>query len=198
MKRTLCIALCSLSISSVVNAAVAYDSFGVGDSYNINVGWTVTGPSNSLGKISTAFQFTSAVTGGVGKISLALGSILGTTSYINLYSDAGDSLGTLLGSWSHTGASGTFGTNGAKIVIDAGGVPSLASGQKYWLEAEATSSDNFAWNWTNTGATANMIQGGTLFTDSDESAYRVETVPEPASLLVLGIGALLARRKRSK
>jgi hypothetical protein len=180
-----------IAFAAAAHASIAYNNFGAGDSFNTGGNW-----SDNQNQF-LAMPFTSATTGQVSLVTVALFTGANYTAHLEL-ADNGLMPGTILESW-------TFAGTGAAQSLAGNGTASLVNGANYWLEIDpAGPTDNGAWYTNSIGATGTFIYtnagnwnnfNGTL------SVFRVETnaVPEPVSMLVLGIGALgvgLRRRAR--
>ena len=184
-------------------AGIAYNNFGAGDTYDYFSGWTVSGASSGVGAQLIATQFTSADSGMLTHIVVGAGYISGTNNVsVALFSDNSNTVGSLMAAWG-VNSLGAFG--GVNPVIDlTNNSPALtlSSGTKYWVMMYPPFPDTWAaWNKNTTGAVGSMAfstnNGATYGYFSDTlTSLRVETVPEPATMAVLGLGALALRRRR--
>jgi hypothetical protein len=75
-------------------------------------------------------------------------------------------------------------------------------GVRYWIAFQSVNTYPPQWGWTNTGATSGTAQQGFPLVGvnywtplNTEMAFNLTGVPEPASLLLLGLGALVLRRR---
>lgn len=184
------IALAVLGSSFAVgHAAIAYNNFGAGDTFNAGGNWSVYMDQGLI------LPFTSAATGQLSSITVALFNNANYTATLETV-NAGLP-GTVLQTWNFAG------TNGAQT-LSAVGVTNLVNGTSYQVHIEpATSNDSGAWYYNGIGAT-----GTFYFSDATNTwhtgngalnALRVETVPEPATMAIIGLGlaALKLRRRRS-
>ena len=186
-------------------AGIAYDNFGPGDSYNPDIGWAATGTGTGV-PFQSACQFTSLESGSLKSITIAW-TFVGdhNTGVLSLFNDNSDTVGSLITAWSFSGLGGPYPGQYAPVTLPNGfpGI-TLTAGQKYWVEVSP--GDDMAigvWNINSTGAlgwrgvSSNGGATYSYFDDQDTGAMRVETVPEPASMAVLGLGALALRRRRA-
>ena len=201
--RTLRIPALALAASLAALASaqnIAYNNFGPGDSYDTNDYHAVGSHSN----FSWAMEFTSATSGPLASISFAFS---GWNSYsIALCLDTGgDGPGAQLQSWVSSGND-----NGLSYVYGNGST-SLTAGQSYWVTVEPPiDGAGYPWGdwfWSNSAYDpvdyADTIVPPNAWTPvpgARSSAFRVETVPEPASLagLALAAAAFLTRRRKER
>lgn len=197
----------TLSAGSAASGAVAYDNFGPGDSYDTGYAhYIVQATTTDFGGISLRHgqQFTSGATGDADTFKFVMGLYEGTPSVtLRLYTDSGsDTIGTQIG----TGFTGAF-TSDAITVFDISAAGwSLTSGEKYWVTAQAAVNSVITWNGNNindnSGATDAAL--GSNATSHNYSpaggpplgVFAIEVVPAPASVALLGLGGLMAVRRR--
>ncbi|MBX3117621.1 MAG: PEP-CTERM sorting domain-containing protein [Fimbriimonadaceae bacterium] len=188
------------------HAAIAFNNFGAGDSFNTGSGGTIGGSSSQVGYIIQGNGFNSLATGQISTITLGYGHVTGTNSTtFRLFGGTAGSVGSFITSWTVTN-SPAFGSGGLVVINNTDALATLNSGTDYWLIAEAASDAWQAWNNNNIGDVgphAVSNDGGATYGigNGSRNVFRVEVepVPEPASMAVLGIGALaLIRRRRSR
>ncbi|RYG24281.1 PEP-CTERM sorting domain-containing protein [bacterium] len=188
------------ALSMAALSAQAVDAFSnldpAPDSYNGLVAYDVS-PNNRQG-----FQFTAVAGGMLTGFQVAMNNLSSPARQFNfsLYEDSGsDTLGTFLFSWNQLSTGVDYNTTRSALVsIDASGSGiNIVNGAKYWVVANAELMT--FWNTANSG-TAMHLMGDTYIPNSDQGAYsvQVEAVPEPASMVALGLGAVaLLRRRRA-
>ncbi len=193
-----------LAAASLSSAQVFVNTFGSGDTYNTGIGATISGSSSAVGsEFVQGFQFTSANTGSIGQMVIAMGHVAGTPQVtMRLYADNSNTLGSQVGSdYTTTVNSGSFGVGTEVITRDVSGAGwTVTAGQNYWLMAQSANDAWLAWNWSTDGGTytrASINNGGApnYFNDTG-LAVRLEAVPEPASMIALGAGLLAVARRR--
>ncbi len=190
-------------------AGTAFSDLGNPPNYDCCVGWTVGGASSPVGLVEDANQFTAGVSGTVNQIDLGLGWVLGTNgATIQLWTSVNNLPGTELGSGTVTGLP-TFGTTSTQLVTALGNFGSITAGDQYFVVVLANSDEWAAWNLNTQGAFGLLLQntgnGWNQFFGSQLGAFDVLTgsggsVPEPASLMLLGSGflAVASRLRRKK
>ncbi len=205
MKFRLLALAAMVAVIPTANAAIAFNNFGPGDSFNTGSGGTIGGPTGPVGYLIQGEGFNSLASGQVSTITLAYGHVTGTNSAtFRLYSGTPTSFGSLMASWVVTGMPG-FGSGLTFTINNTNPAATLVMGNDYWLVAESASDAWQAWNNNNIGDTGphTISSDGTnynFFTGS-RNTFRVEVspVPEPATMAILGAGALaLAARRRRK
>lgn len=196
------VAAATFAVSIASAQLVAYNNFGPNDEYEVGSGYTISGINSPVAaKYDQGDQFTSAETGEISLIRIAMGLVTGTNQFtLNLYADNGGVLGGLLGTWVVNDEMGSFGSANPVIDIAVSG-PTLTAGDQYWLIASVLDDTWAAWNLNVTGATGPHYwnnNGVDVYSTGTAGAFAVEVVPEPATMLALGAGlaALAARRRR--
>jgi PEP-CTERM motif-containing protein len=204
------IAVIALGVATLpAMAGTAFSDLGNPPNYDCCVGWTVGGANSPVGLIEDANQFTAGVSGMVNQIDLGLGLVVGSNSAtIQLWTSVNNLPGTMLGSVNVTGLP-NFGSTSTQLVTGLGNFGSITAGQQYFVVVLAASDAWEAWNLNTQGANGLLLQnsgnGWNQFFGSQLGAFDVLTggggsVPEPASLMLLGSGflAVASRLRRKK
>jgi hypothetical protein len=205
-----------LAFHSTSYAEIIFSDFGPGNHFDTYDGRTVsTASSSAEGLYSPAMGFSSSIDADLTQLDLAIQHVddplntrpsLNTGTTISLYTNVGNALGSLLGSW-------TLGT--LPIITTDGGIATISgitdvhlnAGGSYYLLAQAAGDDWNAWMLNDIGTS-----GPTIIADN----FRIDTlgafdvigtptttaVPLPGTLplFAAGLGALglLAWRRRRK
>lgn len=115
---------------------------------------------------------------------------------LTLRADAGGTPGAPLWSTTRTDELDIYFGNLSHISNLAG--PVLQANQRYWLEAAAPQDGFTILNWysNNQGDVGPVTSSlGGVISSFDRPALRIGVIPEPASLLLIALGALLLRRR---
>jgi len=191
MKAIACgILAASLTVSAV--ADVAYSTFGPGDSYTTS-GWGIGGTDQQV----IAFQFTSAATGVLASVEFAYFTLASGTLNVELFEDSSDTKGSQMIAW------GVNPSGPVTTLYNPFPSVALTAGNKYWLQVSGVTSTGASggWNINNQSLFTSAYYWSTTgsgYTTLQTSVFRVNTVPEPASMAALGLGALALVRKRRK
>lgn len=214
--RAIFVAATAGAFVASAHAQIAYDTMDAYRTFGIGTAGFGTS-TDDIGWVANSF--TSALNGTMTTIDIAINNYSGTTSKsfnISLYTfDTGTSgMGTLLDTW--TGMSDPNSFNGTTVTnshpyvsidTEASNIH-LTAGTSYYLKVwsdwfSSSNSGTIVWNAGTSGAPntyrINHSSGSTYGPSSAvPGALRITTVPEPASMAGLAVGALaLLRRRRS-
>ena len=198
-----------------IRSALAYDAynnFGAGDTYDALTGYSIDGGAFApfTPRISGS-RFTSAATGQLAVIRIALHHVFHSPPGVNLVdirlheADGAGELGPIIASFTRSGLP-DFGTLDApETIVNSDPAVTLTAGSRYWIMvAPGDSTTQAVWNWNTTGvadrfATSTNFGLTYSYSESRVGAMRIELIPEPATLTVLGIGvAAVALRRRQR
>lgn len=200
-----------VAAASCSQAAIAFNDFDAAGGYNESQGWIV-GPAGlgEYGLLAPACQFTSAVNGMLGSITVAVGYSSGTKEVkVSLLTDASNRPGTTLESWTLTGLPPFDGNYHApQVLANMDATVTLTAGTNYWVEvAPGDSTTNAAWylnDEAQSGLFAESHDGGATYVGGIGTeltgAMEVTTTPEPFTLALCagGLGLAFARRRKPK
>lgn len=184
-------------------ATIVFSSFGPGDSAKNN-SWGF----GDLHDARIASQFTSSAAGSLDVIKLSLRTSTGTKiGKISLYEDSGNDIGALLGSFEVD-----LTTTGVKTIKNSNPSIMLLAGSKYWLEASSAIGSGVYSGWNINDQNMNgLIKFGAVNGTSQNptstykvgngalTAFSVQVVPEPSTLIVMGsmMGLGIIRRRKA-
>lgn len=200
--KTLAI-IVSAGIAAGASAQVIFDNFGAGDTYQSGSGWTISGSGSPVGTDwDQGDGFTPSQGGAVATIEIAMGLVTGPNEFsLTLYDDNAGVPGTAI--WSSgpiVGQMGSFGNMNPPIAVNVGGAANVFAGSQYWLVASSADTTWAAWNQnsiSDIGPHVNSQNGGPWnASNTTRGAFRVTLVPSPAGLALLGMGGLVAVRRR--
>jgi hypothetical protein len=206
-----CLMLSTLSMPGRTDASpiTIYSNFGPGlahDSAQANpVGFDFfTGDTDAQGA-----SFAANVDAILTSVAVALSGFSGTNAApvtVALRSDLGGLPDGILETFSIPAASlGPFGVANAPFVVTSLLHPVLTSSQRYWVTIGGTPTDAVAWNLSSVGAsdpTATSVDNGVSWQTLGltPGAFEVNgdttQVPEPATIVLLGSGAMVLVRRR--
>lgn len=190
------------SVTETVRAStIVFDNFGLGDTYDISSGRTISGSGSVVGKITQGFQFFPTSTGNLKLIETAIGLVLGSNEVsFELRKDTGANFpdltsNGLLESFNFVEQMGDFGDFNPLLVGLSVQKPRLLNSTPYWLMANAPQDSTLsAWNDNSIEDTGLNYVNGFIFPENiTRPAFRVSlaVVPEPSSILgLLTLGSL--------
>jgi hypothetical protein len=211
----LAFACCAMPASASV---VLFTDLGSGTSvYNCCTGWTISGTGGTGTSYSNAGLFTVAGSGNeaVEQIDLAVAHNAGTSAFnASIWTIVNGLPGSQVAGASWTGLNATPGFGGCCSLVTITGITgvTLTGGQDYFLffSPVSTSDDSWnVWNWNSTGLSTldlystdggvTWISNNTQPTGAFDILGSAIVIPEPGSLLLLGIGlaGIFAFRRRS-
>jgi hypothetical protein len=208
--RFLSLAVCFLSLlyaSTAIASEIIYSTFGPGQSYSQESGWpvgTLPLPFDETQRMEAAVSFIPAQNYTLDSIAVAalLDSFSSSNQFtVSLARDSGASLpGAALETYSLTGLADQLAVYTASSLLH----PQLTSGEKYWLVMSSVNLLDIYLTWLDAaqfsdadvtykyGSYADWAYGYGS-TPAFEVRGTAAAVPEPASMLLLGLGlAVLA------
>jgi hypothetical protein len=198
--------IAGIFLFSNVNAAVVYDNFGAGTSYDISAGQGVGSSADG----EYGLSFTPSASGFLSSLTVAASSVSGSGEItFTLYNNNLGEPGSVLESFNLENLP-DFGSSFTPQIIVANGTTYLDAAQSYWLIASHPNSPDIS-AWHNSTIDADTLIAYRDSTVPDWSplvhekqwALRVETseVPVPAAIWLFGSGLLglvgIARRKKA-
>ncbi len=210
-ERLACASIVLAGCAAIASADVLFSNFAANDEYDTERGWTMSYGGPLGGDIyEQAAPFT--VTGGDYYFDSAEVAVLHNWGpdivYFTLQADEGGVPGAILDSTTASGVAPPFELR-PPMVADFGGDFVLRDGETYWLALRTEETDALlAWAFNITddfGLRAWRLNKGPWEpaygdpgTDSERGVFRINAtpVPTPGTLVLLGLGAIAARRRR--
>ena len=178
---------------------VVFDNFGPEFDYEIGTGYTVSGADGRI--VNQGDAFVPSESGELAGIYIALNLQSGSnTALVMLHADNAGEPGAMLETWNISDEMGQFGQwNTPLHLISVGGVE-LVTDQTFWVVAHGVRDVVSVWNFNNIGSVgmhASQSGGGVWDVQmGKQGAFRVDIVPAPGTLALLGLGGLAAARRR--
>lgn len=217
MKKLLVFLWALILVLSAVpaRAVVIYDNFDLGDTYNQNVGLTLStgSPVGVDWDQGNAFALDSfGMDYYLDTIDLAVGLVSGLNELdVWLMTDSAGEPGTIIESFHFSDVMGSFGALNPPLTANSLLNPLLEADEQYWLIASVTGPDTWAaWNYNSTddvGLIASRADLGTWeIHEGTNGAFRVTgtsvPVSEPATIVLFGSGliglAVFSRKHRKR
>ena len=208
--KSVSLALLVVALLAAALPAQAVDTFS-----NLDPGPTIYDRNLAYGvgrNFPEGFLFTATVSGTLSGIQIPMNNPANDSRIIPfslaLYTNnSSDELGSLLGSY--TGQStGVYhqGTSSSLVSISPTISPvSISAGSQYWLVASENTLLSFTlgWNAANTGLTKHYFFDSSqpqyaINRRSDAFSVQVTPVPEPTTFVALGLGGVVAMRRRRR
>jgi hypothetical protein len=175
-------------------AYVLFSNLGPGDTYDGTQGYSVSAiGSEAAMEVAQAMPFTPTSSASLRSIELAVQLASGTNAVnVQLLNDNGNSPGSVIETYLAVDQMVPFDMTsaGSLVKVDSLINPVLTAGTQYWVAAFPGAPDNWSiWTLSNSDVrpTAESLDGGvtwTVFPSSPVAAFRVNAVPEPASLTI--------------
>ncbi len=146
----------AVSMVSAQTGVVVFNSFGPGDSYVVDAGNLVSGPTSPYGSYTIGLRFTPAGTTQLSRVDVAIALYSGTNAatFQLVAADGTDGMpGTLLESWQLIDQMGPLHVQNPIITVASVSHPTLQDGVSYWLVARADTDTVAAWNYNPEGVT---------------------------------------------
>jgi PEP-CTERM motif len=183
------------AVPAASQADEIFSNVGPGDSYQGSAGVAIAGTASTFSAYqAVAYSFTSPNAATVGEIEIALQNNGGTNAaVVSLWTDAGGVPGTELGDWAVSNQPAFGSTSSALTTVGGIAGVTLAAGSSYFLAVAPGDSDTYdVWNY-NYLATVGPVayDRGSGFApggNAEVGAFEVLSVPEPASMALLGVG----------
>ena len=188
----------------------AFNTMGPNDVFSAGWALVISNGVAGHGDQSIAAQFTAATSGTVAKLFVPATFTEGTGMLkVSLHEDDSDLVGKEIESWTV----GIDGPTPRLYALDGEGEVSIESDKLYWLELRALPGSVVAWNLSDDPGRGSPWQklglvhgeGGDPFTIDTllpgfrlETAPKIQTVPEPATLAALGLGLAALRRRKAE
>lgn len=213
MRSALSMAMVIMAAGTCAQADIAYNNFGAGNGgfdYNWGIGWTVAGPNNGSGQfgVEQAQAFTAGASGELTDIWVPIWRVPFSSPAdevtVHIATHSGDAPPTttdILESWTLNSFESWSDWSMPHQLTSAGGID-IVAGEKYWIWMEGGDTTWTGWAMNSDPALTfdhTLRRDGEDWLDISQStagALRVDVVPAPGALALLGLGGLGAARRR--
>jgi len=200
----------AILVAQASAGVMVFDNYAPGWDHNEHSVYPVSGPDSSYGLWQQAFDFSPTTGDTLSGIYLTLTLALNhdldqNTVDVFLLADNQGLPGTVLESWHFDDALPLYTAPHPRPVLfcPGDGTVSLAAGERYWVGVGTSGNTVVSWFLNITGDKGiwcrNEGSGWHVISSNyTRPVFRVEVVPEPATLGLLAIGGvILSRRRRS-
>lgn len=188
-----------LSTAVLSRAAVIYSTIPVSNTFNLTYAFAFGGPSSPWGEIDLGARFTvpSVTDLYVDTIDLAFDSYsVSAVVDVEIMTDNSGKPGTVLQT-----AQLTAPNDAAVVTADFANSLALTVGSSYWVCVSTQSNGQVLWKYASPALTGNCRytrdHWQTSSGYSDMPAFRLNGVPEPATIALLCTGLLFVRKTRN-
>jgi hypothetical protein len=198
----ICIAGMILISTGMSHASVVYSTLPADNSFDTAASYGMAGSASEWGEIDLAAVFTVPNIQNLylDSIDVAMRTYFSSYALIDVMVTTGNAgnPGTVLATTQVTAPA-----NAAVVTADFANTLSLTAGGTYWVRLSVANTTGQAlWSYSKPAVSGNCKfsndNGVTWHGYSTLPAFRVNAIPEPATLVMLGFGALMCGRRKAK